>query len=73
MSTGSPKGKPLTLTIDIQVSAGPERLAREVLRFGTDDTYEMARLMESSVILTALGLLIEAQNRQLEVAAPAGA
>ena len=64
--------KPLTLTFDIQVSEGPARLAREVLRFGTDDTREMARLMESSVILTALGLLIKAQNRQLDVAPPAG-
>lgn len=62
--------KPLTMTIDLQISDGSERLAREVLRFGTDDTREFVRNLDSTIVNTALALLIEAQNRQLENAPP---
>lgn len=64
--------KPLTLTIDLQVSEGAERLAREVLQFGTDDTRELLRNIDNTIVNTALALLIEAQTRQLAAAPPAG-
>ena len=64
--------KPLTMTIDIQVSDDSGRLARELLRFGADDTRELLRLIDSTVASTALTLLIIAQGRQLDNAQPAG-
>lgn len=62
--------KPLTLTIDVQVRSGPERLAREVLQFGAGDTRQLIRNIDNTIVNTALALLIEAQNRQRDTAPP---
>ena len=63
--------KPLTMTIDLQVSDGTETLAREVLRIGTNDTRELLRQIDCNVATTALALLIHAQQRQLDTPPPA--
>jgi len=62
----------LTLTIDLQISDDNGRLARELLRIGADDTREMLRWIDSIVANTALTLLIEAQQRQIDKLPPAG-
>jgi len=61
---------PLTMTIDIKVLDGDDVLAREVLQLGADNTRELLRRIDGVVANTALTVLIEARERQLDAAPP---